>query len=130
MYIIIGKEIFYTTISVPEKTNRTIRLEMSDSKHHLGKNWEKLLHCDSDHVTNIIDNLLNKLTNNKIVQIEVCIVDIEQKACFKEFHETSTENVEIKKEFSEENKIDKSRNQRLPAFEAKIRTLNTVIFLN
>ena len=46
---------------------------MSDLKHHLGKNWEKLLHCDSDQVINIIDSFLNKPTNNKVVQIEVCI---------------------------------------------------------
>ena len=64
------------------------------------------------------------------MQIEVCIVDIEQKYYFKEFHETSSKNVEIKKEFSEENKIQRSRHQRLPAFEAKIRTLNTVSFFN
>ena len=68
MLVISGKDAFYTTISVPEVSNGTIRLELSDLKPYVGGNWETLLH--SEHIVNIVDSFLKKSITDKVVQIE------------------------------------------------------------
>ena len=127
MLVISGKDAFYTTISVPEVSNGTIRLELSDLKPYVGGNWEKLLH--GEHIVNIVDSFLKKSITDKVVQIEADKEENSEKVGSLSKKKTGNTFTENQNDNSSMTAIDPRKKVNFLSFKSK-QNLNDEVFFD